>query len=135
MNLWVIVGFLGVIVNRPPSRSQQIIQKVHTLDFLLQIGAAINIERKRHIFMPQDFRQRFNIKVGNFDCSDCKSVPYFMEFHLWKVIPLEEPGEILPVCPWLGWPALAREKILRGVIGYVLPYYIREQRRKRNGAN
>ena len=55
MNLWVIVGFLGVIVKRPPSRSQQIIQKVHTLDFLLQIGAAINIERKRHIFMPQDF--------------------------------------------------------------------------------
>ena len=76
---------------------QQIIKKIHTFDLLLQVGAAIDIQGKRHILMTENLRQRFDIKLRNLNGTDSKRVPYLVKFDLLQAVSFEEPGEELSV--------------------------------------
>ena len=84
---------------------QQIVQKVHALDFLLEICAAIDIQRKGHILMSQNLGERFDVKLRYFDCSYCESVPDLVELYLLQPVSFQKTGKELPVCArfcWLG---------------------------------
>ena len=76
---------------------QQIVQKVHALYLLLEIGAPIDIQREWNILVSKDFRERFDVKLRYLDCSHCEGVPDLMELYLLQPITLEKAGEKLPV--------------------------------------
>ena len=85
--------------------------------------------------MPQNLRQRFNVKVWDFNGSHGKCVPNLMKFHLGQIVTIKETSEILPICPWFRRLAFARQKIVAGVIRIILFYDIAEQRGIRDRPN
>ena len=100
---------LVILLRQSPiiCRLQQVIQQVHTLDLLLQIGATIDIECERYIFMSQYLGKRFYIEFGNFNGADSKGMPYLMEFDFLESVPLEKARKELPICTrfcWLCFP-------------------------------
>lgn len=42
--------------------SQEVIQKIHALNLLLEICAPVHIQGKRYVLMSEDFRKRLYIK-------------------------------------------------------------------------
>ena len=62
---------------------QKIIQQIHTLNFLLKIRTSVNIQRKRYIFVSENFRKRFYIKLWYLNSSDSKGMANFMEFYFF----------------------------------------------------
>lgn len=82
--------------------------------------------------MTQNLGERLNVKVRDFYRSYRKRMPYFMEFDLWKIIPLEKSGEILAIGSRLCWFALAGQEIMIRILAYVFLDNITKQRWKRD---
>lgn len=60
---------------------------------LLQVGTAIYIESKRHIFMSENFRERFHIKLWYFNGSYGKCMPYLRQMFInTKTERYKKPG-------------------------------------------
>ena len=111
---------------------QQIVQKVHALDFLLEICAAIDIQRKGHILMPQNLGERFDVKLWYFDCPYCESVPDLVELYLLQPVSFQKTGKELPVCARLGWLGLTSQEVMVGILRIEFLDNVHEQRRNRN---
>ena len=69
---------------------QQVVKQIHAFRFLLYIGATIDIQSERHIFMSKNFRKRLDIEFRDFNCSDSKGVPDLVELHLLQTVPLDK---------------------------------------------
>ena len=48
--------------------------------------------------MSENFRERLNIKLWNFDCPNRECVADFVEFHLLQFMLFEKTGKKLPIC-------------------------------------
>ncbi len=70
--------------------------------------------------MAEDFGERFDIKLRDFNRPTRKSVPDFMEFDLFEVVPLDEPGKELTIGARLCRFRLAGQKILIWIVCHVL---------------
>ena len=107
---------------------QQIIKKIHTFDLLLQVGAAIDIQGKRHILMTENLRQRFDIKLRNLNGTDSKRVPYLVKFDLLQAVSFEEPGKELPVSSRFCGLGFTRQEIMVRIVGVELLYNVHQKR-------
>ena len=95
---------------------QQVVKQIHAFCFLLYVGAAVDIERKGHVFMSENFRKRLDIEFRDFDCSDGKGVPDLVKFHLLQTVPLDKSREELTVGSRLGRLALSCQEVMCGVV-------------------
>ena len=57
--------------------------------------------------MSEDFGKRLDIEFRDFDCSDSKRMPDFVELHLLQTVPLDKARKELTVGSRLGRLALA----------------------------
>ena len=112
--------------------SQEVIQKIHALNLLLEICAPVHIQGKRYVLMSEDFRKRLYIKLRYLDCPNCECMTDLMKLHFLQSVPLQETCEKLPICSRLGWLGLAREEIVIWVFRVKLLDNVHEKRRNRN---
>lgn len=112
--------------------SQEVIQKIHALNLLLEICAPVHIQGKRYVLMSEDFRKRLYIKLRYLDCPNCECMTDLMKLHFLQSVPLQETCEKLPICSRLGWLGLAREEIVIWVFRVKLFDNVHEKRRNRN---
>lgn len=112
--------------------SQEVIQKIHALNLLLEICTPVHIQGKGYVLMSENFRKRLYIKLRYLDCSNCECMPDLMKLHFLQSVPLQETCEELPICSRLGWLCLAREEIVIRVFRVKLLDDVHEKGRNRN---
>ena len=86
---------------------QQIIQQIHPLGSLLEVGTSVDIQREGYVLMSEYFGKRLDIEFRDFDSSDGKCVPDLVEFHLLQTVSFDKSCKELTVGSRLGRLALA----------------------------
>ena len=95
---------------------QQVVKQIHAFCFLLYVGAAVDIERKGHVLVSEDFGKRFNIEFRDFNSSDSKCVSDLVKLHLLQTVSLDKAREELTIRSRLGRLALSCQEVMCGVV-------------------
>ena len=112
--------------------SQEVIQKIHALNLLLEICTPVHIQGKRYVLMSEDFRKRLYIKLRYLDCSNCECMPDLMKLHFLQSVPFQKTGEKLAISTRLCRLCFASQEVVVRVIRVELLDNVHQKRRNRN---
>ena len=113
---------------------EQLVKQIHAFHFLLKVCTSVNIQRERNIFVSENFRKRFDVKLWHLNSSDSKCMANFVKLHFFQFISFQKACKELTVGTRFCRSGFAGQEVVIWVICIELFDDVHEQGRNRNGS-